>query len=93
MKDVTVTDIHGRKSVYSIPDDAPEWHGSMGLFKGPPDLEKLDLPIDIEVRINNQLWARGLITENDLKKRPNEIILAIQSALKIDAQKISQLYS
>ena len=92
MRNITVTDIAGRKTVYSIPDNAPDWHGPMGLLIGPPSLESLSLPIELEVRINNQLYSRGLITENDINRKPSEVMLAIQSALKIDAQRIMGLY-
>jgi hypothetical protein len=92
MRDITVTDTVGRKTIFSIPDDAPDWHGPMGLRKGPPDISKLDLPIGVSVRINNQLYSRGIITEADAKRNPNEITLAVQAAFRVDAMSILELY-
>lgn len=92
MRQVLHVDHYGRKTLYAIPNDAPDHHATMGIFIGPPSLEKLNLPLEIEVRINNALFDRGIITQRDVERKPNEVNAAIQSALKIDAQAVAALY-
>lgn len=91
LKRVYHQDNEGRKFIYMIPETAPESHAEMGVLLGPPSLEELDLPLQLEVKLNNALFARNIITPEDA--RNTELIRdAILGALKLDAQKIASLY-
>lgn len=92
MRKVTYQDDDGRWLVSLIPDSAPDTHAPQGVIVGPPSLEGLELPLDIEVRLHNQLFHRGLLTEQDVRRRPNEVTAAIAAALKLDAQRILSLF-
>lgn len=88
MKRLTYTDGDGRKFLVLMPDNMPESQISKGVRLGPPDLSFLHLPIDVEIRLNNQLFARGIIETPNLA----EINNALHAALKVDAQAIAALY-
>lgn len=75
-----------------LPEGAPDVDAPMGLRLGPPSLEALDLPEDVEVRLHNQLFARGLFTELDVKRRRLDIFGALQAALKVDVRRVAELY-
>jgi len=92
MRHIEYIDDNGRKQIISLPDDAPDSDAYKGILVGPPDLFELHLPLQIEIRINNQLYDRGLITFEDLKGRHGEIFAALQAALKVDSQKIINAY-
>lgn len=92
MKKVVHKDKKGRLFYVNIPDDAPESHASMGIPIGPPDLSDLGLPIATEVRLNNELFNRGLLIRKDVKSRPIEVFAALQSAFRVDAAAITNLY-
>jgi hypothetical protein len=76
----------------NVPDGAPDEHSSYGVRVGPPDLSPLNLPPATEVLLNNALFARRLITHRDIRARPQEVYAALQSALKVDATTIMNLY-
>lgn len=83
----------GKKYRVQVPDEAAEELWQYGIVLGPPDLSSLGLPPSIEVRLHNELHVRGLITREDLARRsPADIVAAIQSALKLDAQGVIALY-
>lgn len=92
MKQVVHEEANGIKYYVSIPDNAPDEHSSYGVRVGPPDLSSLNLPLEIEVALNNALFARRLFTHNDIRVRPQEVFAALQSALKLDATVIMNLY-
>ena len=75
-----------------MPDGAPESDAPKGLIVGPPSLEPLGLPLEIEVRIHNELFYRQLLTAADVRKRRMDVIGALMSALKVDGETIVQLY-
>jgi len=83
---------NGKKYKAEVPADAPKNTWQFGLIKGPPDMSSLGLPPSIEVRLHNELFARGLITGRDVKKRAHDVQGALQAALKIDATTILNLY-
>lgn len=83
----------GKKCRVIVPDEASENTWQYGVLVGPPDLSELGLPEDIEVRLNNELFNRGLITKRDLRRRGAEVVAALQAALKVDAQRIIELYT
>lgn len=92
MREVEYEDVDGRKFLVQIPDDAPDEHAMYGIIVGPPDLMTLGLPTEIEVRLNNQLFNRGLIRRRDARKDRGGLLGALMSVLKVDSQKILELY-
>ena len=91
-KTVDWEDEFGRKYKMLIPLDAPIEYASRGVRVGPPDIESLGLPLELEVRLNNQLFNRKLITERDIRLRPNDLVAAMMATYKVDAQKVATLY-
>lgn len=91
LKRASWIDTEGRKKVVLIPEesDQPE----MGIPVGPPPLTDLGLPLELEVRLNNELVNRGILTPVEALKNRAEISLAIQSALKLDVDRIIQMYT
>ena len=91
LKRASYVDIEGRKKVVLIPEesDQPE----MGIPVGPPDLTELNLPLELEVRLNNELVNRGILTPIEALKNRAEISLAIQSTIKLDVDRIIQAYT
>lgn len=92
MREVVHTLRDGRKQKVLIPDNAPDSHAAMGVLVGPPDLDALQLPTALEVRLHNELFNRGLFTRKDVQKRPQEVFAALQSALRVDVAAIANLY-
>lgn len=93
MRKVKYTDSEGRLSLRLIPDNTPDTEAIVGAIVGPPPLESLGLPKDIEVKLNNELFVRGIFTESDAIRRRSEVVAALQAALKVDAGKIVNIYS
>lgn len=75
-----------------VPDGSLESTWQYGVVIGPPDLAEMHLPASLEVRLHNELFARGLITKKDASKRIQDITGALMAALKTDAQTIQALY-
>lgn len=92
MRRLTYEDNKGRKFLVEVPDNAPDSHAKMGVRVGPPDLSSLDLPVKMEVALNNQLFDRGLITRNDIRFRMQELLASLQAAFAIDVQTLEALY-
>lgn len=92
MREVVYTDEGGKKFKVLIPDEAPDTHAKFGLIVGPPDLSALNIPKDMEIRLNNQLFNRGLFTNKDVLTRRREVVAALQATLALDADKIINLY-
>lgn len=82
----------GKRYKVQVPDEAEEHLWQYGVVLGPPDLSSLGLPPSIEVRLHNELHVRGLITKADLARRTPDVVAAIQTALKLDAQRVIDLY-
>lgn len=68
-------------------------HGQM-ILEGPPEglVESLGLVEPFATRLHNILYERGLIRYEDVVKRPREMQGALQEALQLDAQKLSEAY-
>lgn len=84
-------DEEGRKFLVDIPegyDDMME----RGIIIGPPVLDSLNLPRDIEILLNNQLYERKLFTWSDVRLRPDEIEAALRTVLKAHVRQIKELY-
>lgn len=92
MKQASYTDEAGRQISVWLPDTAPESHGPMGVRIGPPDLSPLGLPLETEVRLHNELHARGLLTASQAAIGLDQIRAALMAALKVDALAIAALY-
>lgn len=87
------TDPEGRKWRTAIPDAAPDHEAKRGVPAGPPSLEPLGLPLDIEVRLHNELVARKIFTYDDARKKRADVANALSSALKVDTSRIIDLYA
>ena len=83
---------NGRSYKVQVPNDAPAGLWPAGIIIGPPDLAGLSLPPIIETRLHNELFARGLITERDIRKRMPELQAALMAALKVDVNTIMEAY-
>ena len=92
MKQVSYEDEKGRHWATLLPDDIPEEDAFLGIPLGPPPLEVLGLPEEIEVRLHNELFSRGLFTPADVKRRINDVVASLQAALRVDAGLIIGLY-
>ncbi len=85
------TDASGRMWVVHVPVGR-EWDVVRGIPVGPPETSTLGLPEAIDVRLNNELYRRGLITKADLRGRASEVFAALQAALKVDTAAVMNLY-
>jgi hypothetical protein len=91
LSQVTYTNEKGMKKVVLLPEGSFEIP-SKGIPVGPPSLEELGLPVEIETRINNELYSRNILTAQDALKKRAEIVYAIQAALRVDADGILGIY-
>jgi len=88
---VEYRDADGRKFLVRVPEgfeDEPE----SGILIGPPDLSELELPLEMEVQLNNQLYDRKLFTPADVRRRPEDIGAALKAILRVDVLRIRSLY-
>ena len=92
MKRVEYVDEAGRKWITQLPDSKPDSDASLGIPVGPPSLERLDLPIDIEVRLHNALFERGIFTARDARRKRKELRAALRAALRVDAGRLMEVY-
>lgn len=92
MRHVVYTDSAGRRTLVWLPDAAPDADAAMGIVVGPPSLERLGLPLGTDVRLHNELFARGLFTKRDVDNNRRDVISALMAALKVDAEMIAQCY-
>ena len=92
MRETKYVDPQGRYHAVLLPDGAPDSDASMGIPLGPPSLAALNLPESLEVLLHNQLYSRRIFTWQDAKKRRQDVVGALQGALKIDAERILELY-
>ena len=93
LREVSYEDKQGRRHRVLLPEDAPDSTAPQGIPVGPPSLEALDLPREVEIRIHNQLHDRGLFTARDVKTRPQDVMGALMAALKIDKQRLVAVYT
>lgn len=91
MKESQYQDKVGRWWKVLVPDNS-KGGISQGIPIGPPSLEGLGLPESIEIAIHNELFARRIFISVDIKRNRADVLAAIQGALKIDSQKILDLY-
>lgn len=93
MRQASYEDALGRKIAVLLPEGAPDVDAPMGLRLGPPSLESLDLPEEVEVRLHNQLFERRLFTQADVRARRQDIFGALQATFKVDIARIAALYT
>lgn len=87
------TDDIGRRWAVDLPDGTPDSDAKMGIPVGPPSLESLGLPEEIEVRLHNQLFERHLLTERDAKRNLPAVFGALQAALRVDTGRVVAVYA
>lgn len=92
MREVIYTDRDGRRWRRLLPDDEPDSRANIGIPAGPPPLDRLRLPLDIEIRLHNELHDRGILTRRDLTNRGEELRASIQAALRLDVQRLQEVY-
>jgi len=92
MREVTFTDIDGRRWKRLLPDHEPDSRAGAGIPAGPPPLDRLNLPLRVEIALHNELHDRGLLTERDLRGRTEELRAALQAALRLDVQMLMQCF-
>lgn len=92
LKQVTYIAKDGTKTEVLVPADASAAQYAMGVPIGPPDLGSLELPKEVRVRLNNQLWARKLFTMSDVRRRRQELFAALQAAFRVDTDVLVNLY-
>lgn len=92
LRRATYTDREGRNWIVELPDDAPDAYAEMGIRIGPPALDRLRLPLETEVRLHNELFARGVIEAKDLRRRSGELAPALMAALRVDVQRIVECF-
>lgn len=93
MREVDYTDDEGRWHRVLLPESAPDSAAHRGIPVGPPDLRALELPRDVEIRLHNQLFHRRLFTERDVRARGHDVLSALQSALRVSVQAITNVYA
>ena len=93
MREVDYSDGAGRRFRVRVPEGCPVELYPSGIPVGPPSLGGLGLPLEVEVRLHNELHARGFLTARDVRRRPQEVIAALQAALRLDLQRIQQVYA
>lgn len=82
----------GRKYKAIVPEGSDPTTWKYGVVVGPPELSALGLPPEQEVRLHNELYNRGLITGNDVRRNMSSVVGALMAALHVDAQLIAQAY-
>lgn len=92
LRNVEYEDTDGRKFLRGLPEGVPDTQAVIGVPIGPPSLLDLGLPLDVEVRLHNQLYARGLFTEDDVRQRIGEVQSALMVAYRTDVQRILLIY-
>ena len=92
LRSVTYVDPEGRRWARLLPPQARDSDAEWGVPNGPPSLKALDLPAEVEVRLHNELHARGILTERDARRRFAEISAALMAALRFDAGRVYDIY-
>lgn len=92
MFETEYVDYEGRKFWIRLPDGAQPDDYQFGLRLGPPDLSQLGLPLAVEVRVHNELYYRRLFHFSDVKRKRQDLVGALMAALKLDADKLLEVY-
>ena len=81
------TDDKGRTSTYLVDTDT-----GLSIPIGPPPGLVDFLPEPFATRLHNVLHARGILNYDDIIKTPNALQGALQEALSVDTQTLSQKF-
>ena len=92
MKQSSYVDEEGRLYAVLLPNGTGEENAAKGLPLGPPSLEVLGLPEEVEIRLHNELFSRQIFTTKDVRKRRIDVFGALQAAFKVDTERIVQIY-
>lgn len=92
MRRASYEDSDGRKWAVWLPEGVDDSDASMGLPLGPPSLESLGLPLELEVRLHNNLFDSGLFTWADVKHRRQHLVSAIRAMLSPTTEHLLTLY-
>ena len=92
MRDTVFTDKQGRLWAVRLPEGLPDSDANMGIPVGPPSLESLGLPEEIEIALHNQLYSRKIFTSNDIRRHRQDVTAAVIGALKLEVDKLLELY-
>lgn len=93
LREVVYHDPQGRRWLRGIPESQPDGAAINGVPLGPPPLSDLGLPLEVEVRLHNQLFDRHILTEKEARSRANEVFAALQSAMRVDLQRVLGIYA
>jgi hypothetical protein len=68
-------------------------NGSL-IVEGPPEglVDALNLPEPFATKLHNSLYERGLLRYEDIVKHPRELQGALQEALQLDIQRLTEGY-
>lgn len=87
METIMHTDLKGRN--YEAIQD-----GELLIIKGPPEglVDSLNLPEPFATTLHNILYARRIFNSHDIAKDPRNLLGALQEALMLDVQKLTEAY-
>lgn len=68
--------------------------GDLVIIVGPPEglVDELGLPEPFATKLHNVLYERGVLSYEDVKRAPQNLMGALQEALAIDQQKLSEAF-
>ena len=68
--------------------------GELHIVIGPPEglVDALELPEPFATKLHNVLYERGVLSYDDVRRKPQNLIGALQEALAIDQQRLSEAY-
>jgi hypothetical protein len=88
------TDSDGRMWRSLCTPETPADKPWLGVRVGPLcDLTSLGLPFEQEIRLHNQLHARGIFTEHDARRKGQDVIGAVMATFKVDAGRVIETYA
>lgn len=93
MRTIDYHDSRGCMHRVELPDEADDDEVTNGILIGPPDLSALNLPLELELRLNTELWNRKLLTYADVMRHKGELIAVWQAALQVDAMKLMSVFA
>jgi hypothetical protein len=88
VKRVEYIDEIGRKFIVECPDEDSD--PAHGIIVGPPFLDTVcgELPLELQVRLHNELYRRRILTSDDARRRSNEVVSAMYAAFSVDAARV-----
>lgn len=82
--------IGGRNYYVLVPDR--ESNTARGIVTGPPDLSDLNLPTEVEARLHEELFVRGIKNKRIAMRKRQEVYAALQSAFAVNVDKVVECY-